>query len=80
MAEAVLADLHRRDHELTVFGPLAGAKMLVAEAVSKEVVDSWYSYEYVPNPEDDAALRQIEDLESTYRSGPAANPVESRAR
>jgi len=52
----------------------------MAEAVSKEIVDSWYSYEYVPNPEDDEALRQIEDLESTYRSGPAANPVESRAR
>ena len=80
MAEAVLADLQQRDHELTVFGPLAGAKMLVAEAVSKEVMDSWYSYEYEPNPEDDAAPWQIEELESAYRSGQAANPVESRTR
>jgi len=28
MAEAVLADLRRRGHEVIVFGPLAGEKML----------------------------------------------------
>ena len=149
MAEAFLAELRRRGHELTVFGPLAGEKMLwptvarrvaetvargeaeegvlfcwtgtgvslaankvpgiraalcadaetargarlwnkanvlclslrhTAEPVSKEILDAWFGHEYRPNPEDDEALRQIEELESTYRSSQAANPVESRTR
>ncbi|HLC06431.1 MAG TPA: RpiB/LacA/LacB family sugar-phosphate isomerase [Anaerolineales bacterium] len=149
MAEAVLADLQRRGHELTVFGPLAGEKMLwpsvarraaetvargeadegvlfcwtgtgvslaankvpgiravlcadaetargarlwnkanvlclslrrTAEVVGREILDAWFNNAYKPNPEDDEALRQIEELESTYRSGPAEDPVESRTR
>ena len=149
VAEAVLSDLQRRGHELTVFGPLAGDKMLwpavarqvaetvargeaeegvlfcwtgtgvslaankvpgiraalcadaetargarlwnnanvlclslrhTAEPVAKEILDSWFSNDYKPNPEDDEALRQIEELESTYRSGQGGNPVESRTR
>jgi ribose 5-phosphate isomerase B len=51
-----------------------------AEAVSKEILDAWFNNAYKSNPEDDEALRQIEGLESTYRSGRAGNPVESRTR
>jgi len=149
MAEAVLADLQRRGHELTVFGPLAGEKMLwptvarrvaetvargeaeegalfcwigtgvslsankvpgiraalradaetargarpwnnanilclslrhTAEPVSREILDAWFNSAYKPNPEDDEALRQVEELENSYRSNQAANPVESRTR
>ena len=46
MAEAFLAELRRRGHELTVFGPLAGEKMLwptvarrVAESVARGEAD-----------------------------------------
>jgi len=149
MAEAVLADLQRRGHEVIVFGPLTGEKMLwptvarrvaetvargeaeegvlfcwtgtgvslaankvpgiraalcadaetargarlwnnanvlclslrhTAEPVSREILDAWFSNAYKPNPEDDEALRQVEELESTHRSGQVANPVESRTR
>ena len=51
-----------------------------AEPVSKEILDAWFNNAYKPNPEDDEALWQIEELESTYRPGQAGNPVESRAR
>ena len=149
MAEAILADLRRRGHELTIFGPLAGEKMLwptvarrVAESVarveadggvlfcwtgtvislaankvpgirvalcadaetnrgarlwndanilylslrhtpepvSKETLDARFGNAYKSNPEADEALRQVDELESTYRSGQAGNPVESRTR
>jgi ribose 5-phosphate isomerase B len=147
MAEAALADLQRRGHEVIVFGPLAGEKMLwptvarrvaeavtrgeaeegilfcwtgagvslaankvpgiraalcadaetargaslwnnanvlclslrhTAEAVSKEILDAWFNNAYKPNPEDDDALRQVEQLEDSYRTSQAMNPVESR--
>jgi hypothetical protein len=58
----------------------ADEKTPMARPVSKEILDSWFSNEYRPNPEDDEALRQIDELESTYRSGRAGNPVESRTR
>ena len=51
-----------------------------AEPVSKEILDAWFSNAYKPNPVDDEALRQVEELESTYRSGQVADPVESRTR
>ena len=146
VAEAVLAELQRRGHEVMVFGPLAGEKMLwpsvarrvaetvargeaqegvlfcwtgtgvslaankvpgiraavcadaetargarlwnnanvlclslrhTAEAVGKEILDAWFSNAYKPNPEDDEALRQVEELERTYRSSEGAATVES---
>ena len=52
----------------------------MAEAVAREILDAWFNNAYKPNPEDDEALRQIEELESTYRSGQAGNPVESRTQ
>ena len=51
-----------------------------AEPVSKEILDAWFNNAYKPVPEDDEALRQVEELESTYRSYQVANPVESRTR
>jgi ribose 5-phosphate isomerase B len=149
LAEALLQDLRRRGHELTVFGPLAGEKMLwptvarrvaeavargqadegvlfcwtgtgvslaankvpgiraalcadaqtargarlwnnanvlclslrhTSEAVGKEILETWFSTAYKPNPEDDEALRQVEDLEKTYRSAKAADAIESAPR
>jgi ribose 5-phosphate isomerase B len=146
LAEALLKELRRRGHELTVFGPLAGEKMLwptvarrvaesvargeadegvlfcwtgtgvslaankvpgiraalcadaetargarlwnnanvlclslrhTAEAVGKEILDAWFSTAYKPNPEDDEALRQVQELENTYRSTEVTVRVES---
>jgi ribose 5-phosphate isomerase B len=48
-----------------------------AEAVGKEILDAWFNTAYKPNPEDDEALHQVEDLERTYRSGEVADTVES---
>ena len=52
----------------------------MAEAVAREILDAWFSNEYKPHPEDDEALQQIAELESTYRSGQAEDPVESRTQ
>jgi ribose 5-phosphate isomerase B len=49
-----------------------------AEAASKEILDAWFNNAYKPNPEDDEALRQVEELEDSYRTSQAMNPVESR--
>jgi ribose 5-phosphate isomerase B len=51
-----------------------------AEPVAKEILDAWFGDAHKPNLEDDEALRQIDELETTHRSGPAGNPVESRTR
>jgi hypothetical protein len=43
----------------------------MAEAVSKEVVDSWYSYEYVPNPVDEEPFgRSRSSKAPTVPAGP----------
>jgi ribose 5-phosphate isomerase B len=145
LAEALLEDLRWRGHEVTVFRPLAGERMLwpavarqvaesvargeadegvllcwtgtgvslaankvpgiraalcadaetargarlwnnanvlclslrhTAEAVGKEILEAWFNTTYKPNPEDDEALRQVEELERTFRSGEAANRVQ----
>jgi ribose 5-phosphate isomerase B len=48
-----------------------------AEPVAKEILDAWFGNGYRPNPEDDEALRQVEELERIYRSPEPVNPVES---
>lgn len=48
-----------------------------AEPVGKEILDAWFGNAYKPNPEDDEALRQVEEIERTYRSGEIPDPVES---
>jgi ribose 5-phosphate isomerase B len=48
-----------------------------AEAVGREILDAWYGNAYKPNPEDDEALRQVEELERTYRTGEVASRVQS---
>ena len=58
----------------------ADEKTHMAEAVAREILVAWFSNEYKPNPEDDEALQQIAELESTYRSGQAEDPVESRTQ
>lgn len=39
----------------------------ISEAMAGEILDSWFSTSYRPNPEDDACLKQIELLEANYR-------------
>jgi ribose 5-phosphate isomerase B len=36
-------------------------------AVAKEILEAWFSTSYKPNPEDEAALAEVEDLERDYR-------------
>ena len=137
LTDAVVADLRRRGHELSLVGPLAGVKMAwpavarqvaeavaegradegvlfcwtgtgvclaankvpgiraalcddaetargarlwdnanilclslrrASEAVAKEILETWFSTSYKANPEDDAALAELEALEERYRS------------
>jgi hypothetical protein len=77
MAEAVLADLKRRGHEVIAFGPLAGEKMLSPSRCPRDP-GLLVQLRIQAQPRRRRALRQIEELESTYRSGRAGNPVESR--
>jgi len=36
-----------------------------AEVVGREILDAWFNNAYKPNPEDDEAFRQVEELERT---------------
>jgi hypothetical protein len=60
--------------------PGADEKTPMAEVMGKEILDAWFNNACKPNPEDDEALRQVEELESIYRTSQGANPVESRTR
>jgi ribose 5-phosphate isomerase B len=42
---------------------------LLSEAISKEIIEAWFSTTYKPNPEDDACLAQIEEIESDFSRG-----------
>jgi ribose 5-phosphate isomerase B len=136
VTQAVLADLERRGHELTLFGPLAdealtwphvgravaeavaqgradegilfcwtgtgvslaankvpgiraalcadaetarGARLWnnanvlclslrrTSETVATEILESWFNTAYLPNPEDDACLAAVNEIELAYR-------------
>jgi ribose 5-phosphate isomerase B len=38
----------------------------MSEVMAKETLDTWFSTDYVPNPEDDACLYEVEQIERTY--------------
>lgn len=40
-----------------------------SEQVAREILDTWFSIEYVPNDVDDACLAQIQEIENKYKSG-----------
>lgn len=41
---------------------------LTSEVVASEILDKWFGTRYQPNPEDEACLRQVQQLEEEYRS------------
>ena len=38
----------------------------LSEAVAKEILETWFATAYVPNPEDDACLSDLEEIEQKY--------------
>lgn len=40
---------------------------LTTEALSKEILESWFATKYLPNPNDDANLQLVEELDSARR-------------
>ena len=40
------------------------------EAVAKEILEAWFSTEYEPNPEDDARLRELAEIEAEHLPEP----------
>jgi ribose 5-phosphate isomerase B len=47
----------------------------ISEVRAGEILDAWFDTAYQPNPQDDACIRQIEQIEQTY----AAQKASSRA-
>jgi ribose 5-phosphate isomerase B len=43
---------------------------LTSEQMAKEILESWFNAMYEPNPEDDACLMQVAELDRTYRRPP----------
>jgi len=39
---------------------------LLSEAVTEEIIEAWFSTAYEPNPEDDACLAQIKEIENEF--------------
>ena len=39
-----------------------------SDAVASEILEAWFSTEYNPNPDDDARLRELEDIEAEHGS------------
>ena len=37
-----------------------------SEAEAKEIIESWFATEYVPNPDDDARLRELSEIEKDH--------------
>ncbi len=37
-----------------------------SEAIAKEILEAWFNTRYIPNPEDDACLAQVAEIERTY--------------
>ena len=40
---------------------------MTSEPMAKEILEAWFSTSYQPNPEDDACLAQLEEIEAAYR-------------
>ncbi len=38
----------------------------LSEAVTEEIIEAWFSTAYEPNPEDDACLAQIKEIENEF--------------
>jgi hypothetical protein len=45
--------------------------------VANEILDAWFNHAYKPNPKDDEAPRQVQELDNTHRTGEVAGTVES---
>ncbi len=43
---------------------------MTSEAVAKEILEAWFSTEYEPNPEDDARLRELAEIEADHLPEP----------
>ncbi|MCZ6530712.1 MAG: RpiB/LacA/LacB family sugar-phosphate isomerase [Chloroflexi bacterium] len=41
-----------------------------SEAVAKEILEAWFSTDYEPNPEDDARLRELAEIEADHLPEP----------
>lgn len=39
---------------------------LLSEAITNEVIEAWFSTAYEPNPEDDACLAQLQEIEGEF--------------
>jgi ribose 5-phosphate isomerase B len=39
---------------------------LASEAISMEIIDAWFGTTYEPNPEDDACLAQLQEIEDEF--------------
>jgi ribose 5-phosphate isomerase RpiB len=37
-----------------------------SEAVAKEILETWFSTSYKPNPEDDTRLRELAEIEADH--------------
>jgi ribose 5-phosphate isomerase B len=37
-----------------------------SEVIAQEILEAWFSTQYQPNPEDDACLRSVQELEESY--------------
>ena len=37
-----------------------------SEAEAKEILESWFATEYLPNPDDDARLRELSEIEKDH--------------
>ncbi|MBO9361300.1 MAG: RpiB/LacA/LacB family sugar-phosphate isomerase [Thermoflexus sp.] len=42
-----------------------------SEAIAKEILETWFNTRYIPNPEDDACLAQVAEIERAYLREPA---------
>jgi ribose 5-phosphate isomerase B len=49
---------------------------LTSLPVAKEILDSWFETAYQPNPEDDACLAAMDDLDRAYRTTPPPEPTD----
>lgn len=43
---------------------------LTSEELAREILEAWFQTSYQPNPEDDACLEQVAELERDYRASP----------
>ena len=48
---------------------------LTSTAEAKEILEAWFATAYEPNPEDDACLQAVSQLEADYRSANQPTPT-----